>query len=450
MTKDFDLIVIGAGMAGVTAAHVCASAGWSVAIVDERPYGGTCALRGCDPKKMLRRGAEIVEAARLMRGKGIRDDGLSIDWADLVAFKQSFVEDMPGRIESGLKDKGIATWHGSARFTGGSTLAVNEDHLEAGRILIATGACPRPLGIPGEEYLTTSTQFMDLTALPSRILFVGGGYVSSEFAHIAARTGAKVHMIDRGERPLEAFDPDLVARLVERGREAGIEFEGTTELKAVKKDGGEYQVLVEQAGKSRHIETGLVVHGAGRIANLERLDLDVAGIDWSEKGVHVDARLRSRSNRSVYAAGDAADTEGAPLTPVGVLEGKRAAKNMLDEPGEAPDYRGVPSVVFTLPELASVGMSEEEAKKATSNLRVAFNDTGGWFSNRRIGESCGAAKVLIDEDGDRIVGAHLLGDSYSELINIFALAIRHRLGARDLKDMIAAYPTLGSDLGSLL
>lgn len=450
MSDRFDLVVIGAGMAAVSAASKCAAAGWSVAVVDELPYGGTCALRGCDPKKILRRGAEIVEAARLMRGNGIDDAGLRVDWGELVAFKRRFTDATPPRIEDGLRRNGVTTLHGTARFTGPDSVEVAGRRLEARHFLIATGARPRPLAVPGAGHLTDSTRFMELDALPRRIVFIGGGYISFEFAHMAARAGAEVTILHRAPRPLKAFDPELVDRLVQRSTSAGIDIRLGTTLEAVEPAGEGFVVRARRNGEDCRWTADLVVHGAGRIPALEHLDLDAAGVAYGERGVTVSASLQSVSNPAVFAAGDAADTPGAPLTPVAVAEGKVAAGNMLRGERREPDYGGVPSVVFTLPELARVGLLESEARERGRELRVRFTDTGGWYSNLRVGEPCAAAKVLIDEATDEILGAHLLGPEYAELVNLFALAIKLGLKAGDLKRMPAAYPTVGSDLGSLL
>lgn len=450
MARSFDLIVLGAGMAAVSAAHKCAAAGWSVAVVDELPFGGTCALRGCDPKKILRRGAEIVDAARLMRGKGIEDDGLRINWADLVAFKRSFTERMPGRIENALKENRVATFHGTARFTGPTTVEIDGERLGARHILIATGARPRPVDAPGGDHLLDNAQFMELDALPERILFVGGGYISFEFAHLAARAGSRVTIIDRGERPLKSFDPDLVEKLIGRSGDVGIELHRETTLRALERGPDGFLVSAEQHGEDRRWQADLVVHGAGRVPAIEDLGLEAAGVDLGKQGVAVNEYLQSLSNPAVYAAGDAADTPGAPLTPVAVLEGKVAASNMLKGNETRPDYRGVPSVVFTIPELARVGMLESDVGEQGRDARVEFTDTSAWFSNLRIGETCSAVKILIDADTDEILGAHMLGPEYAELINFLGLAIKLGLKAGDLKRMTAAYPTVGSDLGSLL
>ncbi|WP_206454504.1 dihydrolipoyl dehydrogenase family protein [Aurantimonas marina] len=451
MTQNFDLIVLGVGMAAVSAANKCAAAGWSVAVVDELPYGGTCALRGCDPKKMLRRGAEIIDAARLMRGKGIEAGDLKIDWADLMAFKRSFTDAMPDKIEGGLDKNGVSTFHGPARFLNENTVEIDgETRLQGRHILIATGAKPRPLEFTGAAHVIDSTAFLELEALPRRILFVGGGYISFEFAHIAVRAGSAVQIVQRGERPLKGFDPDLVDRLVARGREAGVAVTTRTDLTSVERSGDGYTVHVETDGKPATFAADLVVHGAGRVAAIDRLDLAAAGVEAGKDGIRVDRHLKSVSNPAVYAAGDAADTDGPPLTPVAVAEGKVAASNMLKGDHATADYRGVPSVVFTIPELARVGMLESEAREQGRNIRVAYNDTSGWYSNLRVGEICAATKILIDADNDEILGAHLLGPEYAEIVNFCGLAMRLGLKTRDLKSMIAAYPSVGADLGSML
>jgi glutathione reductase (NADPH) len=450
MNEHYDLIVIGAGMAGVAAANKCAAQGWEVVIVDSLPYGGTCALRGCDPKKILRRGAEVIDSARLMRGKGIDDADLSINWADLMKHKHGFTDPVPRSMEDGLSGQGVTTLHGRARFTGPRQLEIEGTVYEADRFLVATGARPRPLEFRGHEHLIDSTDFLDLEGLPSRILFVGGGFISFEFAHIAARAGSSPTIVDRGERPLKNFDPDLVELLVDRGREIGIELRRTTTIREVRPSGDGYQVTLEHAGDQETIETDLVVHGAGRVADLADLGLDAAGVEWGEHGITVASHLQSTTNPHVWAAGDSAATAGMPLTPVAVSEAKVAASNMLKDTTTAPDYAGIPTAVFTIPELARVGMLEAEARDTGIDLDVRYNDTSGWYSNYRIGETTAAAKILIDRSNDQVVGAHLLGPEYGELINTLGLAIKLGLTTRQLKSATAAYPTVGSDLGSML
>jgi glutathione reductase (NADPH) len=451
MTADaYDLIVIGAGMAGAAAANKCASQGWRVAIVDELPYGGTCALRGCDPKKILRRGAEIIDGARLMAGRGIDAGGLAIDWADLMKHKRGFTDPVPENMEAGLARNGVENLHGTATFESEHRLVIDDVVYESRHFLIATGARPRPLEFPGSEHLIDSTDFLELEDLPSRVLFVGGGFVSFEFAHIAARARSRLVIIDRGVRPLKNFDPDLVEFLVARGSDVGIEMHPETTITAIEPVGSGYRVTIDTAGRPDEIETDLVVHGAGRIPQLAKLGLDAANVANTSEGVTVAGHLQSTTNPAVYAAGDAAATAGMPLTPVAVFEGKVAASNMLNGTTIAPDYAGVPTAVFTIPELVRVGLLEAEARAAGIDMDVRYTDTSGWYSNYRIAETTAAVKILIDRSSDTIVGAHLLGPEYGELVNVFALAIKLGLTTRQLKSMPTAYPTVGSDLGSML
>src|SRR6202453_3868534 len=216
MIKEFDVIVIGTGSAASAVAVHCRKAGWQVAIVDSRPFGGTGPLRGCDPKKVLVGAAEVLDWGRRMQGKGIKAAKLQIDWPELVRFKRSFTEPVPKRREDEFANAGIEAFHGRARFAGPTTIEVAEEKLEGRQVVIAAGQVPADLKIPGAENLTTSDQFLDLSELPRRILFIGGGYIAFEFAHVAALAGSQVTVLHRGTRPLNLFDPDLVDQLVER------------------------------------------------------------------------------------------------------------------------------------------------------------------------------------------------------------------------------------------
>lgn len=285
MTKQYDLIIIGSGEAATTVASKCRAAGWAVAVIDYRPFGGTCALRGCDPKKVLVGGAEIIDWVHRMEGKGIVEEDLRIDWRELMTFKRSFTDPVPPRREKGFAKQGIDAFHGRARFRS-----------------------PRSIEIEGEV--------------------------------------------------LEA----------------------------------------------KHF---------------------------------------------IIAAGDAA-AMGPPLTPVAVHDGYTVASNLLKGNQRKPDYRGVPSVVFTIPPLASVGLQEEAARKQGLKFRVQHSKTSNWYTARRVNEGYAGFKVLIEEDSDRILGAHLIGPHAEEVINLFALAIRSELRAKDLKTMIWAYPTAASDIPYML
>jgi glutathione reductase (NADPH) len=450
MTRTFDLIVIGSGSAAGSVASRCRHAGWTVAMVDKRPFGGTCALRGCDPKKVLVGVAAAVDAVRLLSDKGARPDSLAIDWAALMRFKRSFTEPVPAARKAALTRIGVEAFDGIARFVSPSRITVGNVMLEASRaIVIATGAMPAPLAIEGEEHVIASDEFLELDSLPPSIAFIGGGYVSLEFAHVAARAGARVTILHRGVRPLEHFDSDLVDRLVGRTEELGIEVRLRTDVTRVEAAGDVRRVHARAERGPSMLEVDLVVHGAGRVPDIEELNLEAAGVQYSDDGVTVNEHLQSVSHAMVYAAGDCADTDAPPLTPVAGYEGRIVAANLLEGNRTTPDYAAVPSVVFTIPPLARVGLGEEEARRQGRRFRTRHEDTSSWYSSRRLGERYSGFTLLVEEDTDRILGAHLLAPHADETINLFALAMRTGITATEFKQTLWAYPTHGSDTGSM-
>jgi len=443
--KNFDLIVVGTGAAGASAAYACRSAGWNVAIIDSRPLGGTCALRGCDPKKVLVGATEVIERARQMAGKGVNYNDVKIDWPGLIQFKRTFTQPVPADREQQFSQAGIAVFHGGARFTDKTTVQVGDDTLIARFVLIAAGARPATLGIDGEEHLTTSDKFLELDVLPPRILFVGGGYISLEFAHVAARSGAQIQILHRGERPLEQFDPDMVDRLVHATRELGIALHLKTAVEKIEKSSAQFTVHASVDGVPREFQADLVVHGAGRVPEIDDLDLETAGVQRKKRGVCVNEFLQSVSNPNVYAAGDAA-AKGPPLTPVAAMEGEVVAANLLNGNHRTPELDAVASIAYTLPPVAFVGLLEAAAKEKGLKFRVNHQDTSEWYSTRRLGAKYSAFKVLVEAGTERILGAHLIGPHAEEQINLFTLAIRSGIRSSDLEATLFAYPTGASDL----
>jgi len=450
MTRKFDVIAIGTGSAASGVTSRCREAGWEVAIVDSRPFGGTCALRGCDPKKVLVGAAEAVDWTRRMKGKGIHAAELQIDWPELMRFKRSFTEPVTKRREDDFAKAGIAAFHGRARLAGPTTIQVGEETLEGRYVVIAAGEAPADLGIPGAEHLTTSDQFLELDELPRRLLFIGGGYIAFEFAHVAALAGSQVTVLHRRQRPLALFDPDLVDQLVERTRELGIDLHLETEATGIEKISAQLIVQALAFGETRTFQTDMVVHSAGRVPELGDLNLDAAGIEWEKRGVRVNDFLQSVSIPAVYAAGDAAASGGLPLAPVASYEGLLVAANLLKGNHRKPNYLGIPSVVFTIPPLAAVGLSERGAREQNLKFRVKKEMTSTWYSSRRVAETCSGYKVLVEEGTDHILGAHILGSEAGEVINLFAVAIRSGMRATDLKHMLFAYPTSGSNMARML
>jgi glutathione reductase (NADPH) len=448
MERGFDLVVVGTGITSGVASR-CREAGWTVAVVDSRPFGGTCALRGCVPKKILVGAAEAVSAARDMADKGVPVQNLTLDWPALMRFKRSLVDPTPERTEQAWAKIGIEQFHGRARFVGPTTLAVGNDRLTGRRVLIAAGAMPAPLRFPGAERLATSEDFLNLDRLPRRILFVGGGYIAFEFAHVAARAGAEVTILHRGPRPLESFDADLVGLLLRRTRELGIHVELETEVVAVEESTAGVAVRGRQAGVERRFEAELAVHAAGRIPEIDDLDLAAAGVARDKRGVTVNDYLQSVSNPDVYAGGDAA-ASGPPLTPKADHDAGVLATNLLEGNRRRVNYDGIASAVFTIPPLASAGLLESAARTAGLKFRTNWQETSGWFNTLRVGEKVSGFKVLTEEGTGRILGAHLIGPNAAEVINLFATAIRLRIPAEDLKQVIFAYPTSGSDIRFML
>lgn len=447
-TQSFDLIVIGTGSAGKTVAEAAREAGKSVAIIDKQPFGGTCSQRGCDPKKVLAGAAEIIARSAQMNGKGI-DVVSTINWTELMAFKKTFTDPIPERTEAKFADEGIVQFHGAAQFVDTNTVRVGDEELRAAHLVIATGQRPQPLDIPGEELLIDSTGFLELPQLPNQLIMVGGGYIAFEFAHIAARAGATVTIIHKGKRPLEGFDTDVVALLVKAMESIGIRFVLEAEVSAIEGQPGNLTVRYNQQQKEHSINANLIVHAAGRVADIAELDLEKANVDVSKKGVVVNKYLQSISNPAVYACGDVAD-KGLPLTPMAGYEGGIVGENILKGNHKTFIDSPVPTTVFTVPPLASVGLTEEQAAEQGHRVIVTFKETTDWYSSRRMNEPTSGFKTLIDEGTGQIVGAHLLGSGSDEVINLFALAMKHQIPANALGDMRFAYPTHTSDIAYML
>lgn len=449
MLNEFDLIVIGTGAAGQSIAYECQSQGLDVVVIDSRRYGGTCALRGCDPKKVLVGAAEVIDSQQRLQGHGITGNA-QIDWSELMQFRATFTEPVPEHIESSFESAGITILHGRASFLDKQTLKVGDKTVKAQNFAIATGAKPRDLNIDGEEYLTSSAEFLYLDDLPERIVFVGGGYIAFEFAHIAARAGCKVTILESHETPLRHFDIDLVTILLKASRDTGIEFHNCTIVEAIEKTKDEFIVHASTNDNKKTYTADLVVHSAGRVPEIADLNLKQADIKHSKKGIAVNDYLQSTSNPSVYAAGDAADSRGLALTPIASLEGHVVASNLVNKAARKVDYTATPSVVFSIPALAHVGLTEAQAKAQDLQFTVKHEETSGWYSSKRVNLKHSGFKVLISNETEQILGADLLSHHAADTINLFALAIRNGLTSSDIKDTILSYPSDSADIGYML
>jgi len=445
VNTPFDLVIIGSGTTGSNVAHRCRQEGWEVAIIDERPFGGTCALRGCDPKKILVGAAEAYDWAYRMKGHGIDPGNLHIDWQKLMAFKNSFTDPVPENKIKGFEEAGIKYYNYRAVILDPETVQVGMNTLKTNNIVIATGAHPKPLTFEGHEHIISSDDFLELEKLPKRIVFVGGGYISMEFAHIAIRAGAKVTILHRGLHLLERFETFLVEQLTQLSEEAGIEIHLGMEVTSVKKKGKAFVIEGKSPDDDIEVTADLVVHGAGRVPNLDDMGLEDLGIERNRRGIVVNNFMQSVTNSNIYAGGDAADT-GMPLTPIAGLDGQIIADNLIHGNDRIPDYRGTATTVFTIPPLSSVGLTEAQANARELSFRVHKADSSDWYSTKRTNHKYSAYKILIDEKTDLILGAHILGPDAQEMINLFAMAIRAEITSFHLKKMLFAYPTAGSDL----
>lgn len=449
MTQQFDVLVIGTGTAATVSATRCRAAGWRVAVIDHRPFGGTCALRGCDPKKMLVAAAEVIDGVQRMQGVDVIAGNTAIDWGALQRFKRSFTDPVPANREQMYQHQGITTFHGKARFIAPNRLDVEGEELEAKHIVIGVGAEPAPLPIEGAEHLMLSDAFLELESLPEKIVMVGGGFIGFEFAHVAARAGADVTVLNRGPHPLKNFDPDLVNALVNRSEKIGIDVRCDHEVKAVVKKDGHFTVLATGPDGEIHIDADSVVHTGGRVPAIADLDLAAGNIGHEDSRIKRTQYLQSTSNPAVYIAGDAGSPTLA-LTPVAALEASAAADNLLQGNHKTVDYTGIATAVFTVPALARVGLLETEAQAQGLKYRVKYESVPDWYSARRVNETCYAFKVLVEEGSERVLGAHVVGPDAVEIINLFGMAMRTGLKATDLAYATFAYPTGASDLESML
>lgn len=442
-TNTFDVIVVGSGTSAYYAINgLKRDPSLRIAIVDERPYGGTCALRGCQPKKYLVSNAEGISMVSHLHGRGLEGQ-VKTNWEALQNLKNSFLDGRSEADQAHWQKVGVATFNGTARMISENQVGVGGEILTGKKIILATGSLPNHNEFEGSEFVHDSEYFLNMSQLPKRILFVGGGYISFEFAHVAARCGASdVMIMNRSSQFLKAFDEDIAAVVIQASAAAGINTILNTTPQCITKEKNGYFV---HSSTGEIYETDLVIEATGRQANLSVLEGGKGNVEHSSKGITVDSHLQSISNPKVYAIGDCADTPYM-LAPVADKEGQTVAKNIEHGNSHIVDYRGIPSAVFTIPSLGTVGLTEEKAQQQEENFRVNHGETSAWPSSKRIGEEHGAYKVLIDNETDLILGAHIARHNAAEVINIFALAMKFKIKASELAEFMWAYPTYTSDL----
>jgi glutathione reductase (NADPH) len=447
IVKTYDVVVVGSGSGGQTAAYTLMEYGLSVAVIEDSPTpGGICALAGCQAKKWYYEATELMARARHLRGKGLVQ-APELDWSAIRSEKRAFTDPIPEATRKGLEGSGIDFIDGTASFTGPDTLAVNGAPIQGKYYVLATGAHPMPLPFAGAGHLITSSDFLELDRLPPRIVFVGGGFISFEFAHFAARLGPaeRIVILEVAPRPLAPFDADMVAHLMTASRAEGIEIHTDVQLAGVEKTGAGFVVRTEDGER---FEADLVVHGAGRAPSLERLQLERGQVKYAKDGITVDREMRT-SNPRVFAVGDCAAT--IQLARVADYEAYVAAKNILAEveggDGARMDYRTVPTILFTYPQYAMVGATETALKDGGVRYYKNADFNLSWPTYRRVGMTHAAYKVMVDDD-NRVLGAHIISDNAAGLITIFKAAMHHHRSVDDLywEHVMTPYPSRESDI----
>lgn len=451
--EKYDVVVIGSGTGGQTAALELAAEGYLVALVEysETP-GGVCALHGCQAKKYYYEVAELVAKANHLQGKGLTSLP-DINWGDICSAKNNFTSTIPENSVANLRGYGVRFYSGTASFGDANTLSVNDQQISATFIVIATGAVPMNLPIKGSEHITTSSDFLSLKSLPEKIVFIGGGFISFELAHFAARLGGRagqLHIIETMNRPLGPFDGDLVRELTKATEGEGIAVRCNISISSIEKRNDS---LIVHLSSGEPIETDLIVHGAGRVAAIKDLQLEKCNIISTPRGIKVDHSMRTNVD-NVFAVGDCA--ESVQLARVADKEAMVAVKNIIAElegtdEKDVMSYSTVPSVLFTYPQLAMVGQTEEQLQESGVKYWKSFETELSWPTYKRIGLRHAAFKLLVDEN-NMLLGAHILSDNATGMINTFKKAMESGTNIESLRNqsILSPYPSRESDIVYML
>jgi glutathione reductase (NADPH) len=448
-SERFDVVVLGGGNAGIAVTGPVRRAGLSVALLESRDVGGTCPNRGCTPKKILVAAAQALHDIDRAPVHHIAVDGARLDWAALIDREKAMISNVPAKLTRTLARRGVELIRGRGAFLAPNAVRVGDRLLEARHVVVATGSKARPLGIPGAEHAITSDQMLCGRELPASVIFIGGGVISLEFGHIYARAGAKVVILEGLPQILPVMDADAVAQLQAESERLGIAIKTSVTVQRIEPAGSRLRVVFTQGGLEMALEADCVVNGAGRIANVDALDLMRGGVDHDNGRITIDRHLRSTSNRQVHVCGDAVPIS-PQLSPIATYEGDIVGRNIIEGPKHAPDYAAMATSVYSIPSLAAVGLTEAAARKSGASIDVHVNDMRDWFSSRSFAETVAWSKVIVDRTTDRILGAHFVGHAGQELINVFALAMKFAITATQLRDHIYAYPTFSADIKHMI
>ena len=440
---DYDLFVIGAGSGGFRAARIAASHGARVAVAEEYRVGGTCVIRGCVPKKLLVYGSHFAEDLADARRFGWNTEGATFDWPTLRDNVAAEVDRLEGLYGQTFANNKVEVFHERAIVSGphGIKLASGRE-ITAGTILIATGAWPSLPPMPGAELGITSNEVFHLPALPKRAVIAGAGYIANEFAGIFNELGVEVTLVTRGDKMLRSYDQEIVEKLVGISREKGIDIRMNFPFKGAQKQ-ADGSILID-GGDAGTIETDLLMWAIGRVPNTSGLGLEDVGVVLDPSGAVVVGSDNRTNIESIYAVGDV--TNRVQLTPVAIREGHAFADSVFGNNPRTIDYDCIPTAVFSNPPIASVGLTEEEARTKLSDVKVYRSDFRA-MKNVLAGRNERALyKMIVDGATDKVVGLHLIGPDSGEILQAAAIAVKAGLTKQAFDDTVALHPSMAEEL----
>lgn len=440
-SRDYDLLVIGAGSGGVRAARVAAGHGAKVAIAEEYRIGGTCVIRGCVPKKLLVYGAHFAEDLEDARRFGWHVEGAKFDWPTLRDNVLAEVTRLSGLYTQTLENHKVTMLTERAVVTGPHSVRVGNRELTAGVILIATGARPHVPDSPGCEHGITSNEAFHLEQLPKRMLIAGGGYIANEFAGVFNELGVKVTLVNRSDRILRGYDAQIRDRLLQISMIKGIQFLFNSPIDKVVKEASGVLTVHMPGGP---VECDALMFATGRVPNTAGLGLESAGVEIDAQGaIRVDDESRSTCS-SIYAVGDV--TNRVQLTPVAIREAQAFADTVFGKKPTKVDYNCIPSAVFSHPPLAGVGLTEGEARNRLGSVKVYTADFRPMKNVLAARNERALYKIIVDAASDKVVGAHMIGPDAPEILQVLAVAVKAGLRKSQLDDVVAIHPTMAEEL----
>ncbi len=442
MAYDFDLFVIGAGSGGVRAARFAAGFGAKVAVAESRYLGGTCVNVGCVPKKLLVYGAHYAEDIGQAQGYGWTIDGATFDWKTLIANKDREIQRLNGIYRSILVDSGVTLLQAHAQLVDAHTVEVEGKHYSAEHILIATGGWPHVPEIPGREHAITSNEAFYLDALPRRVLVVGGGYIAVEFASIFHGCGADTKLLYRGELFLRGFDGSLRDHLKDEMIKKGVDLQFNADIVHIDKlaDGS----LLATLEDGRTLQADCIFYATGRRPMIDGLGLEAAGVALDARGfIAVDDEYRT-SVPSILAIGDVIGR--VQLTPVALAEGMAVARRLFKpEQYRKVDYSTIPTAVFSLPNMATVGLTEEQARE--QGYKVTLFESRFRPMKLTMTDSLERSlmKLVVDAHTDRVLGCHMAGPDAGEIMQGLAVALKAGATKQVFDETLGIHPTAAEE-----